>query len=229
MTKISCPADGCDYETDTGRGVSIHASQKHPDKDISFTNKDTFTCPECKEDFEDYKSRRSSKGEENNFCSRDCKDEFEKNGEVFECSWCGSDTYKPQSSIGKSSDNYSIDNHFCDKSCEQSWKRQHWAGEGHPSWNGGSPSYRGKSWPEMRRKTIDRDGYTCKVCDISRAEHYEQYGRDLDVHHKIPSRTFEQVDDANYPINLVTTCMSCHGKLDKISRREADRKPTISV
>jgi hypothetical protein len=58
MTKISCPVNGCDYKTNTGRGVSIHASQKHPDTDVSFTDKDTFTCSECKETFEDYQSRR---------------------------------------------------------------------------------------------------------------------------------------------------------------------------
>lgn len=228
MTKISCPVDGCDYETNTGRGVSIHASQKHPNKEVSFTNKDEFTCVECKEYFEDYKSRRSSKNEKNNFCSRECKDEFERNGEIVECSWCSDEVYKSSSNFGKMGD-YSIDNHFCDKSCEKLWKRKHWTGQGHPSWNGGSPSHRGKSWPEMRRKAINRDGYKCKVCDMSREGHYEQYGQDLDVHHKIPSRKFEKVDDANYLINLVTTCRSCHGKLEKISRREADRKPSIPV
>jgi 5-methylcytosine-specific restriction endonuclease McrA len=58
---------------------------------------------------------------------------------------------------------------------------------------------------------------------------YDKYGQDLDVYHKIPAKEFDKVDDANYLINLVITCRSCHGKLDKISRREANRKPSISV
>src|SRR6056297_2356915 len=142
MSKVSCPVDGCSFKSGSGRGVSIHASQKHPEKEISFENKSTFKCPECKEKFKDYKSRRSSKGENNNFCSRECKDEFERNGESVVCGWCGCDTYKPNSHLSDMGD-YSIDNHFCDKDCEQSWKREHWTGENHPSWRGGSPTHRG--------------------------------------------------------------------------------------
>jgi len=208
-----CP--NCSDSYDTEKALKVHISWCE-DKRGNMSKE--HTCKHCSRTFEDYNDRK--------FCSRKCKDESQKSGKMVECNWCGDEVYKSPSHFGKIGD-YSIDNHFCDKRCEQSWKRQHWTGENHPSWNGGSPSYRGKSWPEIRREAIDRDGYCCAVCDMSREEHYEQYGRDLDVHHKIPSRTFEQVDDANYLINLVTTCMSCHGKLDRISRREADRKPTI--
>ncbi len=224
---VKCPVSDCEFESDSGRGVSIHASQKHPEKDVSFTNKTKFTCFECGDTFEDYESRRTSKDEKHNFCKKKCKREFEKNGENVECSWCGESNYRAKSSLDEMGD-YSIDNHFCDKLCEQSWKQEHWTGENHPSWDGGSPTHRGKSWPEMRRKAINRDGYKCKICDMTREEHYNKYGQDLDVHHKIPAKKFEQADDSNYLINLLTTCRSCHGQLDKISRREANRKPSIS-
>jgi len=219
--------DGCEFESNSGPGVSIHAAQKNPEKDISFTNKTEFVCPECGEQFKDYESRRSSKDEKNNFCSRNCKYEFERNGKIVECSLCSEEVYKPTSVLSEMGD-YAIDNHFCDKTCEKEWKRLNWQGKDHPSWNGGSPKHRGGSWLEVRREAISRDEFECVVCGMTRKEHHEQYGQDLDVHHKIPARTFEDPDDANYLVNLITTCRSCHGKLDTVSRREADKLPTIA-
>lgn len=211
----------CNFTTDTKRGLSVHRASAHDS-----VTKVEFTCRECGDTFKDYKSRRSAKGENNNFCSRGCKDEFERNGEEVECSWCGDNIYRAKSLLDKMGD-YPIDNHFCDKECEQSWKRQRWTGDGHPSWRGGSPTHRGKSWPEMRRKALDRGGYSCGVCGMTREEHYDEYGIDLDVHHKIPSATFDEVDDANYLLNLVTTCRSCHGKLEQISRTWQDNKLVV--
>jgi hypothetical protein len=221
---MKCSIDGCDEEFDTSRARSVHESWC---QDNRGDMKEDYICDECGGSFENYNSRKGD-GVKNKFCSRDCKNKSEREGDVVKCNWCGDNTYKSPSSLKKMG-RYSIDNHFCDKSCEKSWKREHWTGEDHPSWSGGSPTHRGASWPEMRRKAIDRDKYKCKVCDMSREEHYNKYGQDLDVHHKIPAKKFKQVDDANYLINLVTTCRSCHGQLDTISRREANRKPTISV
>jgi 5-methylcytosine-specific restriction endonuclease McrA len=224
---MKCSIEGCDEEFDSSRALSVHESWC---KDNRGDMRKDYNCEECGSPFESYESKDAGSGVNNKFCSRKCKDKSQESGGRFvDCNWCSSDVWKSPSQFGESSDGYSINNHFCDKSCEQSWKREHWRGEDHPSWSGGSPTHRGASWPEMRRKAIDRDGYKCKVCDMSREEHYNKYGQDLDVHHKIPVKEFEQVDDANYLINLVTTCRSCHGQLDTISRREANREPTISV
>lgn len=81
----------------------------------------------------------------------------------------------------------------------------------------------------MRRKALKRDEYSCQVCEMTREEHYNKTDRDLDVHHKIPIAEFDEPEDANYLTNLVTTCRSCHATLDKVSRREANRKPSIPV
>jgi len=213
----------CGKSFDSKRGLSVHESWC---EDKRGSMKEEYTCKECNSAFKNYESRDT--GGKHQFCSRKCKDKNQENGEYKNCSWCGEDTWKSQSMFREMGD-YSIDNHFCNKSCEQSWKQKHWTGENHPSWNGGSPSHRGANWREMRRKALKRDEYSCQVCDCSREKHYEKYGFDLDVHHKIPAKEFVQVEDANYLINLVTTCRSCHAKLDKISRREASRKPSISA
>lgn len=213
----------CGKSFDSKKGLSVHKSWC---EDKRGSMKKEYTCKECGGTFENYESRDT--GGKHQFCSKECKDTSETNGQIVKCSWCSENTYKPKSSLNEMGD-YSIDNHFCDKSCESSWKREHWTGEDHPSWRGGSPSHRGSNWLEQRRLALERDGYSCKVCGCSRAEHYDEYGFDLGVHHKIPARTFYVIEDANYQTNLVTVCRGCHAKLDKISRREANRKPTISA
>jgi hypothetical protein len=214
----------CSDSFETEKALNVHKSWCE-DKRGSMKNE--YTCEECGDTFEDYDSRKVD-NIKHRFCSRDCKDSSQEKGEFVECSWCSEELWRPKSQLSEMGD-YSIDNHFCDKSCEKSWKRKHWTGEDHPSWDGGSPGHRGKSWPEMRRKALDRDGYCCRVCGMSREEHYDQYDMDLEVHHKIPAKGFDNVDDSNFLINLATTCASCHGTLDKISRRAANREPTIPV
>lgn len=83
-------------------------------------------------------------------------------------------------------------------------------GEKNPVWVGGYEGEYGHTWPRMREKALERDGYECQVCGAEEQLH---------VHHKLPVRTFEDPDEAHYMVNLVTCCVSCHPKLDRISRR----------
>ena len=216
--------DNCDDSFDSEMGLGVHKSWC---EDKRGTMKTEYTCQECGSTFENYESRKTESGGKHKFCSNECYNESMKNGKVVVCSWCGDDVYKPKSLLDEMGD-YSIDNHFCDKSCEQSWKREHWRDEDHPSWQGGSPSHRGDNWLEKRREALKRDEYECQVCGVTREDHYEMRGFDLSVHHKIPASEFDELEDANYLVNLVTTCCGCHSKLDKISRREADKAPVIS-
>ena len=122
------------------------------------------------------------------------------------------------------------DNNFCSNGCYYDWKRKnHPTGEDNPLWNGGRADDYGSNWNQNREKVLERDDYSCKVCGMTRKEHHNKYGQDLDVHHKIPIAEFDEPEDANYLTNLVTTCRSCHGELDTISRREANREPLISI
>ena len=59
MTEHNCPVESCSYSTDSNRGLSIHASAKHPNVEHDFTNKTEFTCPYCKNTFKDYKSTKT--------------------------------------------------------------------------------------------------------------------------------------------------------------------------
>lgn len=137
MTEIDCPVNSCSYSTDSNRGLSIHASAKHPELEYDFTSKKEFVCPHCEETFEDYESRRKSKDEKRNFCSRQCKDAFEaKDGLETECSECGSDIHIPPSHIDEVN-GFEQKNYFCNKECESIFKSLNWVGENHPNWNGG--------------------------------------------------------------------------------------------
>lgn len=222
MTQKQNICKDCGESFDSSRALSVHESWCD---DTRGDMKETFICKECEKKFESYKSQEAGTVT-NDFCSRECKDKNEKNGEFVVCSWCSSSTYKPQSQLSEMGE-YSIDNHFCDKECEKLWKQNHWCGENHPSWSGGSTTHRGENWHKQRRMALKRDNYECQVCGCTRNEHYEEYGRDLDVHHKIPAKSFDVLENANYQVNIVTTCRSCHGKLDAISRRELNRTKVL--
>jgi DEAD/DEAH box helicase domain-containing protein len=51
---------------------------------------------------------------------------------------------------------------------------------------------------------LRRDGYRCRACGTSGDE------SSLHVHHIQPFKTFESLEMANRPANLVTLCPACH-------------------
>jgi DEAD/DEAH box helicase domain-containing protein len=66
------------------------------------------------------------------------------------------------------------------------------------------PNKYGKNWDAKRNLRRKRDKYTCQVCgsvENKKAHH---------VHHKIPFRSFDSIEQANQIENLVTLCPSCH-------------------
>lgn len=203
--------DSCNFESDSEKGLKIHTSQMHKG-----SQKKTYSCDGCGGTFEDYPSRREGRGREDFFCSRSCKDSYQEVDKVETvCAWCGSDVKKYPSTMGKMGD-YSIDNHFCDKECESEWKTSHWVGKDHPSWDGGHVNHYGQNWNEERRNALDAAEYTCELCGQTREQHYDEYGFDLDVHHRIPVRAFDSVEDANFQDNLVVCCRNCHqSKLER--------------
>jgi len=311
MTELECPVDGCEYSTETNRGLSIHASAKHPDLDYDFTSRKTDNCDFCGEEYKYYPKQRNREGRENFFCSRECANKFMgKDGLDTECAECGNEIHVPPSQI-EEVEGYEQKNHFCNKDCESSFKSREWVGENHPSWDGGrervsceecggtykvhphnleetrfcsmecsrenwkkekeeyncascgdivkkmahsvkgenttcskechkkymseirkgesNPAwkggrfeYYGPNWPEQREAALERDGYSCQECDMTRDQHYQNYDEDLHVHHKVPRRqiidreepTLDQFELANSLDNLVTVCTSCHRKLE---------------
>jgi len=70
-------------------------------------------------------------------------------------------------------------------------------------WTADSNNY-GPGWAVLKRSILARDGYRCRACGTSGDE------STLHVHHIQPFKTFESVELANRPSNLVTLCPACH-------------------
>ena len=73
----------------------------------------------------------------------------------------------------------------------------------------------GPNWAVQRQRARERDGYRCRLC--SRPEQ----GREHDVHHMRPFRTFDYRpgENATYVLanalaNLITLCPECHPKVE---------------
>jgi DEAD/DEAH box helicase domain-containing protein len=78
------------------------------------------------------------------------------------------------------------------------------------------PNDYGPSWPAARRAARERDGFRCSHCGAPEPE-----GREHDVHHRIPFRSFgylagrnEEHVRANALDNLTTLCAACHQRVE---------------
>jgi hypothetical protein len=79
----------------------------------------------------------------------------------------------------------------------------------------------GSNWSQIRKEIIARDNESCLRCGMDRERHRERFGRDLPVHHRIPRRRFyndpdRTVDDADVPNNLLTLCIPCHRRIERM-------------
>lgn len=59
----------------------------------------------------------------------------------------------------------------------------------------------GPQWEKLTEKIRQRENYRCRNCGVT---------GDLEVHHIIPFRRFDDPDEANDPDNLVALCPRCH-------------------
>lgn len=153
----------------------------------------------------------SLKGQEKHFCSQSCQgdwrsgksaDEFgvSLSGELVECANCGVKIYKSPHRIEL------YDNHYCNERCMSEDYESRLSGDGNPRWEGGRERVYPHNWNDIRESVIERDGYKCDECGISRIEHIEKYEKDFHVHH-IQSI----VDGGTHNIdNLITLCIVCH-------------------
>jgi len=90
------------------------------------------------------------------------------------------------------------------------------SGEGHPVWKGGHEENRGYTWQEQHRYALERDEFICQhqECDVADSEHREQRGSRIHVHHVIRYGAFEECENANQIVNLVTLCEEHHRILE---------------
>jgi 5-methylcytosine-specific restriction endonuclease McrA len=85
-------------------------------------------------------------------------------------------------------------------------------GAQNPQWKGGVSDSYGPGWKKARERVRERDA-VCQHCGR------EGDDRQLDVHHVLPFRLFDQADDtptekAHEPGNLVLLCRPCHRKAE---------------
>ena len=103
----------------------------------------------------------------------------------------------------------------CSETCRREWLSEAFTGPGHPNWKGGDTGPYGPGWAAVRQAALERDVHQCRCCGTTR----EALGRNPDVHHIIPVRTFVESDDhdvtdAHYLANVVSLCPTCHRKAD---------------
>ncbi|WP_049925683.1 HNH endonuclease [Halopiger goleimassiliensis] len=94
---------------------------------------------------------------------------------------------------------------FCTLECYGEWLSENVVGPDHHQWEGGPIEY-GRSWWRIRRRALERDGYECLHC----GGEPDELGRNPDVHHVRPVRSFDRPEEAHTMDNVVTLCRSCH-------------------
>ena len=176
------------------------------------TNRISLVCEVCKSPYEDKMSHYLRFG--SRFCSRKCqgiRKRIELKGAnspkynqiSFQCIICGKEFFRKSSKISKAK--------TCSNSCRYKLLSLVNSGKGNPSYTHGKSNepYPLEFTKDFKNRIIIRDGEVCLTCGISRAKHKEKTGFDLHVHH-IDFDKSNLIDS-----NLMSLCMSCHGKTQK--------------
>lgn len=99
---------------------------------------------------------------------------------------------------------------FCDLSCYGDWLSENIVGENHHQWEGGSIAY-GQDWWQLRRAALERDDYKCQRC----GSNADEIGRNPDVHHIEPVRSYDDPSNAHRLDNVICLCRSCHRHVEQ--------------
>jgi endogenous inhibitor of DNA gyrase (YacG/DUF329 family) len=107
----------------------------------------------------------------------------------------------------------------CSRQCYGQWMADNGLinGASNPNWKGGVvPAYYGPDWREAQRQARARD-QVCLGCGVGP----DELGRELDVHHLTPFRSFglDHHAEANRLDNLVSLCPACHKRWEHSGRR----------
>lgn len=69
----------------------------------------------------------------------------------------------------------------------------------------------GINWSKQRQKCLERDDFTCRVCEIQS----KKLDREPAVHHITPRSQFDGTPrEMNALENLITLCPECHGRFE---------------
>ena len=179
----------------------------------SFKEKVDVECKFCSKNME----LPPSIAKDRTFCSMKCKAKHQSENwtkedhpnwsgglATVECKNCGEEYEEKKCRVERTS--------YCSKECLDEHRRETdiVRGENNHRWKGGYPGYYGANWQRQRKKALDRDDYTCQVCGSK---------DNLHVHHVHKILDFENPEDANYLLNLVTLCATCHNEWEGIPLR----------
>lgn len=204
-----CSQCGSEY-TDLRKHWSLSSSCSTPEGRGTYA---TVKCAHCGKEHQ--KERYELQENEHSYCSPECRNEGIRTGKRVECAWCGDEVYKPDCHLHDMG-GYGLDNHFCDKDCEQEWKRSNWTLQNHPNWRGGKggidavrKALSENSWRDTARRVREQSDGQCEICGS------EGEGRGLDVHHIIPVAA----GGTNGDYNLMVLCIACHRKAESYTRQ----------
>lgn len=176
-------------------------SHKHPEA------RENRICKRCGNEYECLKSDKRRKS----YCSHECA-YASREGELHPkykpeahvqliCAICKEPFERQRSLIER--DNTKC----CSVKCMGKYRTLHFTGKQGGNWKGGYDKYYGRNWYEQQRKARERDKHYCRRCGI----HKSELGRELDVHHVKPFRTFNgDWRKANRLSNLISLCPKCH-------------------
>lgn len=205
--KVNCTYKTAQRWLHKHESIGVRTSDNGSEKQKSRV---TVKCATCQEPSE----VTSSYAEEYDryFCDRECMSkgyegtEGEKNRINVECDECSEDIEIYPSRLETQ------DRYFCDDDCYKNWRSKNKIGENHPCWKGGHVESYGKSWYSWRRKIRERDR-CCQNCGI-------KPDVELDVHHIIPVREFDDPEEAHTFDNLVGLCHQCHPKIEAMPKKQ---------
>lgn len=185
------------------------------DGEIEYKNE--YTCELCNKTYTNWNPRHYLRRFCDSCLSKHKSDIF-TNRIKTTCGYCGKDIEVIPSRF------YSNKYCYCNVKCMAEHYAQIYTGENSPTWNGGKYHYQG-NWLHQAKLCRERDNNICQICGKTA----EENGKNLDVHHIKPYKSFENPVEANQLDNLISLCHYCHrfvhsnSNIDKIYIEENNK------
>lgn len=179
--------------------------------------KNEYTCEICGKTFDNWNPRHYLRRFCDSCLSKHKSDIF-TNKITTTCGYCGKEIEVIPSRF------YSNKYCYCNIKCMAEHYAQIYTGENSPTWNGGKYHYKG-NWIHQSKLCRERDNNTCQICGKTA----EENGKNMDVHHIKPYKSFEDPTEANQLDNLISLCHHCHrfvhsnSNIDKVYIKENNK------